>query len=77
MSNETFWFLWYGKPNTDLSREELLEIIQFQQKEIESMRSEHYRQMDMLCSLRKQGTVDYIAQQAKGEIGAHSNYEDR
>lgn len=33
MSNEEALFTWYGRPNTELSREELLEVIEFFIKE--------------------------------------------
>lgn len=53
MSDEVALFTWCGKPNTELSREELLEIIQIQQEERESARNELSRRTDFLFSLLK------------------------
>ena len=34
-------FFWYGKPDTELSREELLDIIEYLHKESEEKRKRH------------------------------------
>jgi len=42
--NEKFLFTWHGKPNTELSRKELIEVIEHLSSDINRMRKEHIRQ---------------------------------
>jgi len=45
---EPFLFTWEGRPNTDLTRDELLNIIQWQSEHTEELRFNHKSHINML-----------------------------
>lgn len=50
--NEQLEFVWYGKPSTELTREELLEVIRFLWTEKQEMQ-ERARQTLTMLNLRR------------------------
>lgn len=44
-----FW--WFDRPSTELTREELLDVIDHMNRELESARAQHGRDLDFLCAV--------------------------
>lgn len=53
MKVEKELFTWYGKPNKELTREELLDVIVFLKKEIDRLKKDQLNPMDFLFKMRK------------------------
>lgn len=48
MDKEEIIFHWYGKPSNELSRQELLDVIVKQQKQVEAMREDFRKSLEFL-----------------------------